>query len=262
MLVWLQAITTVRIPIAAISMVLALGAGSAVPSPEGAIEGRVTCPAGHPLPFATVVVLGTKLGSSTGRDGTFQIHAPIGSYTIQASYIGYQSLNRIVRIGPHSESRPRQRPRGCDVEFVLKRETFLECEVVISTGGDPQSPPIKLGRCTGDIHYCESLFGLRVSGNPHSLTATPRLVLDQNHPTPLMMSEIAFELPSPARTRLGVYDFGGGLVTQLVDQMVGRGKHVVRWDGRDDRGLCSAGVYFCRLEVADSVTTRRMLLLK
>jgi outer membrane receptor protein involved in Fe transport len=45
---------------------------------------------GDPLPFASVVVVGTSRGASTGDDGTYRIRGvPDGVHTIQASYIGY-----------------------------------------------------------------------------------------------------------------------------------------------------------------------------
>jgi flagellar hook assembly protein FlgD len=52
-------------------------------------------------------------------------------------------------------------------------------------------------------------------------------------------------------------------VRVLVGGEQGAGKHVVEWDGRNDAGeAVGSGVYFYRLEAAQFVDTRKMVLLK
>ncbi len=47
----------------------------------------------QPLPFANVVVQGTSKGSSTDFDGLFEITGvPVGTYTIEFSFTGYQTV--------------------------------------------------------------------------------------------------------------------------------------------------------------------------
>lgn len=47
---------------------------------------------GDPLPGATVALLGTQLGASTDVDGNyFIIGVPVGTYDVQASFVGYSS---------------------------------------------------------------------------------------------------------------------------------------------------------------------------
>ena len=47
----------------------------------------------QPLPFANVVVQGTSKGSSTDFDGLFEItDVPVGTYTIEFSFTGYQTV--------------------------------------------------------------------------------------------------------------------------------------------------------------------------
>ena len=49
----------------------------------------------EPLPFATVVIKGTTLGSITDIDGKFRIDGLIpGSYTVVASYVGYEPAEK------------------------------------------------------------------------------------------------------------------------------------------------------------------------
>jgi len=59
----------------------------------GKLSGLVTDgDTGDPLPGATVLVVGTSLGTITDVDGNyFIIGVPVGSYDIQASFVGYQN---------------------------------------------------------------------------------------------------------------------------------------------------------------------------
>ncbi|NNF03900.1 MAG: TonB-dependent receptor plug domain-containing protein, partial [Rhodothermales bacterium] len=59
----------------------------------GKIAGQVTdADTGDPLPGAQVVVVGTTLGTVTDVDGNyFVIGVPVGSYDVQARFVGYQN---------------------------------------------------------------------------------------------------------------------------------------------------------------------------
>jgi hypothetical protein len=46
----------------------------------------------EPLPFANVLVKGTKIGSTTDIDGKFQIKVEPGTYTVVFSFIGYSTV--------------------------------------------------------------------------------------------------------------------------------------------------------------------------
>jgi len=63
--------------------------------------------------------------------------------------------------------------------------------------------------------------------------------------------------------RVAVYDVRGRLVRDLVDEVLGAGEHVVRWDGRTDGGIAvPSGVYFCRLVAGDVRQSIKLMLLK
>src|SRR5713101_4915941 len=61
---------------------------------NGKITGRVTdATSKEPLIGASVLVVGTTLGSSTDIDGKFVIlSVPPGEYSLKVSYVGYQEL--------------------------------------------------------------------------------------------------------------------------------------------------------------------------
>jgi endonuclease I len=91
-----------------------------------------------------------------------------------------------------------------------------------------------------------------------------RAMLHQNVPNPFNpITKLSFDLAAAGHARLKVYDAAGRLVTTLIDRQLGVGDHDVIWDGRDDAGrISAAGVYLYRLETADEVATKRMVLVK
>jgi len=89
--------------------------------------------------------------------------------------------------------------------------------------------------------------------------------LAQNVPNPFNPStNIRFALTEAGPARLRIFDVSGRLVRTLIDRPdMASGAHEARWDGTDHAGrAAAAGVYFYRLETADSSRTRRMTLVK
>jgi outer membrane receptor protein involved in Fe transport len=52
----------------------------------------------QPLPFANVLIKGTKIGANTDIDGKYSISAAPGNYTIQFSFLGYESVEVPVTV--------------------------------------------------------------------------------------------------------------------------------------------------------------------
>jgi hypothetical protein len=101
--------------------------------------------------------------------------------------------------------------------------------------------------------------------DPDQLAVVRAFHLRQNAPNPFNPATvIEFAVPSPGRVALRIYDTRGQLVRTLLDTQFAAPKHArVAWDGRDDAGrVVSSGVYFYKLETADHVASRKMLLLK
>ncbi|ANH59779.1 TonB-dependent receptor [Dokdonia donghaensis] len=85
------------------------------------ITGRVSDSNG-PLPFVNVYLANTTLGASSNNDGSFEIlNVPDGTYTIIASFTGYESVKKNVTVNGGTIT----------ANFFLKQNTTLE-EVVIS----------------------------------------------------------------------------------------------------------------------------------
>jgi hypothetical protein len=96
--------------------------------------------------------------------------------------------------------------------------------------------------------------------------AISSLRLEQNVPNPARESSgtrIAYALPADSFISLEILDVRGRRVRTLARGFEPMGPHSVRWDGRDDSGrVVAAGAYLYRLEVAERIITKRMILLR
>jgi len=83
--------------------------------------------------------------------------------------------------------------------------------------------------------------------------------LFQNHPNPFNpKTAISYELSAISFVTLRVYDLLGREVATLVEEIQEAGYRNVEWDAD---GMPS-GVYFCQLKAGESVTTRKLVLLR
>jgi hypothetical protein len=84
------------------------------------------------------------------------------------------------------------------------------------------------------------------------------------HPNPARGGmQVPFELVRSGAVTLRIYDVAGHEVVTLVDATLEEGRHVVSWDGRDDRGIrLPAGRFFARLSSPSGVLTRSITLVR
>ncbi len=74
---------------------------------------------------------------------------------------------------------------------------------------------------------------------------------------------IRFALPRRTRVRINIFNVAGGRVRDLAGGVYDAGPHLLRWDGRDDRGRgLASGAYFCRLEADGFTESRKLILLR
>lgn len=74
---------------------------------------------------------------------------------------------------------------------------------------------------------------------------------------------VAFALSHQTQVELAVLDLRGRHVATLVRESMDPGRHHVRWDARDDRGLpVASGVYLLRLDLGTSVLRRKLVVLR
>lgn len=58
---------------------------------KGIISGKIVDEQGLALPGATIKVSGQSIGTATDINGNFRLSLPVGTYTIEVGYIGYQT---------------------------------------------------------------------------------------------------------------------------------------------------------------------------
>ncbi len=90
------------------------------------------------------------------------------------------------------------------------------------------------------------------------------LELHPGMPNPFRSSTtLRFDVPpSGSHVTLEIFDLGGRRVTTLENRWLAGGAHVAHWNGTAAAGTVAPGVYLCRLEVAGSIRTRRLLRLQ
>jgi len=88
--------------------------------------------------------------------------------------------------------------------------------------------------------------------------------LKQNVPNPFNpVTVIQYQLPQTAHVRIDIYNVAGKLVRTVVDEPQEAGYKAVTWDGTDESGRkVASGVYLYRMQAADHVSKRMMVLLK
>ena len=67
---------------------------------DRSISGKVLDPAGKPIPGATIIIKGTKTGTSSQSDGSFSLRVPEKATTLVISAVGW--INQDVAIGNSS----------------------------------------------------------------------------------------------------------------------------------------------------------------
>jgi hypothetical protein len=84
------------------------------------------------------------------------------------------------------------------------------------------------------------------------------------YPNPFNQScRFEFYLFKNSRVRLTIFDALGRRVVQLLDQSLEVGRHLIRWDGENDRQtVVTSGLYFYQLQAGEGSKTGKILLLK
>ena len=98
-------------------LVLTAAASLAQAQNRNQVSGKVTDKAGEPLIGATVVVVGTTTGATTGADGRFTIGVPAGG-ELKISYIGY--VEQTVKVSAQSV-----------LDIVLEEDSQMLKDVVV-----------------------------------------------------------------------------------------------------------------------------------
>ena len=64
-----------------------------------AIQGKVVSNEGGPITNANVIIVNTNTGTITNNEGNYELKVTAaGEYTVKASYIGYESIEKPVSV--------------------------------------------------------------------------------------------------------------------------------------------------------------------
>jgi len=94
----------------------------------GVIKGKITDQKGEPLPFATVFVLGTTIGTSSNVEGEYQLNLNAGTHQIACQYIGFKQASTTITIGANEVKQH---------HFVLEMQGLQMKEHVVKASEDP-----------------------------------------------------------------------------------------------------------------------------
>ncbi len=116
------------------------------------------------------------------------------------------------------------------------------------------------------LHPFENQFSLiKLGKSGENIPEEPLLTNLSNYPNPFNpTTTIKFTTTEHTEhTELNIYNMKGQKVKQLVSGQLSAGKHSVIWDGRDENNNpVSSGIYLYRLETADKVISKKMILIK
>ncbi|MDK2979353.1 MAG: outer rane receptor for ferrienterochelin and colicin, partial [Bacteroidales bacterium] len=88
------------------------------------IVGHVVDTDGEHIPFATIILKNTTIGTATDETGHFQlINMPTGKYTVKASYIGYKDVEKDVELTEGNTN---------ELKFILQADVLGLEQVVVT----------------------------------------------------------------------------------------------------------------------------------
>ncbi|MFM8711680.1 MAG: DUF5686 family protein, partial [Sphingomonadales bacterium] len=91
------------------------------------IRGLVSDAEGKPLPYASILVVGTPKGAIANSQGRYELNLTTGKYNLLCQYVGYAQQKVTVTI----------QQEDLEVNFVLQRQELVMPAVVLTKGEDP-----------------------------------------------------------------------------------------------------------------------------
>ena len=91
--------------------------------PMQMISGRIVNENNQPIEFATISLKGTKFNTVSDINGVFHLKAPMGKFTLSASYMGYKDFEKEIIVN-HSNRH--------NIEISLKSDVNMLDEVLVT----------------------------------------------------------------------------------------------------------------------------------
>jgi len=93
----------------------------------GRISGSITNPDGDPLPFASLIIKGTSLGTTSNSEGQYFFDLAAGTYTIICQHVGYEKQEKTITVLRNEIT----------LNFQLVKQELTLGEVIVTQGEDP-----------------------------------------------------------------------------------------------------------------------------
>lgn len=93
----------------------------------GKISGSITDDKAQPLPYASILVKGTTIGTTANNQGKYVVTLEPGTYTIVCQHVGYSREEKTITVGEESLT----------VDFQLHLQQLTLSEVIVKKGEDP-----------------------------------------------------------------------------------------------------------------------------
>lgn len=107
----------------------------AIPAMSASVDGNVSDTEGNPVPFVTVYVEGTTIGTTTNSEGNYHLELKDGYHTIVFRYVGYKTEIRPVTVQNQAQ-----------LDVVLSRIVFQLGEAQVDGNEDPADRIMRLAR--------------------------------------------------------------------------------------------------------------------
>ena len=135
---------------------------------SGSVEGSVRDSQTHSaLPGANVLIVGTSIGASTDLNGNFLIPSvPVGSYTIRATYVGYEAKDIHVEVAANATVR---------ISLYLEAVGVKGKEVVVTAQAAGQSAAINQQLASSQIENVVSAAKIRELPDANAAESVGRL---------------------------------------------------------------------------------------
>ncbi len=119
---------------------------------------------------------------------------------------------------------------------------------MISVRGGLRVDDIVVGASTQEVRTL-----MELSGNPTDFSVSTAFPNPFNASTSMLISQV-----TPRHVYANVYDIGGRLVDEVLDESLPPGRYVFTWNA----GRFASGTYFCRIKVGDVISIRKFILVK
>jgi len=96
------------------------------------ISGKITNEKGEPLPYSSVIVKGTTIGTTANQSAQYEFMLKPGKYILVCQHIGFASSEQSIDIN-----------KNTTLNFVLQEQKMLMNEIVITSGENPANEIIR-----------------------------------------------------------------------------------------------------------------------